>query len=213
MPSPFSPAVKPPAKTGRPMSFDKTAALHCAMHLFWSQGYEGTSMADLTAAMKITPPSLYNAFGTKEQLFIAALDLYMAGIGTAGDAMLANAPTAREGVRELLEKTAEEQARTTHPLGCMLIASANNGSAVPETVRQHVEYYHRRTETRLRERIERGMREGDVPPGEDAAALASFYVATIDGMATLARGGMPLARLHAICALAMRAWPPWTTGA
>lgn len=208
MPSPFSVAPKPAAKTGRPMSFDKTAALQRAMHLFWEHGYEATSMADLTAAMQITAPSLYNAYGSKEQLFIAALDLYMAGIGAAGAALLAQAPTAREGVRRLLEQTAEEQARRSHPPGCMLVAAASNGSAAPPTVRRHVAYYHQLAQAGLRERIERGVREGDVAPAEDVAALAAFYMATIDDMATLARNGTPLPRLLAICALAMRAWPP-----
>lgn len=212
---------KVPAKPGRPMSFDKETALRSALHLFWSKGYEATSLADLTAAMGITPPSLYNAFGGKEQLFAAALDLYIADTSARSEPILANAATAREAVRQLLELRAREQSglapiptmgggalACAQPHGCMLIASANNGSAAPAALRARVADLERHGEQRLAARIAQGIRDGDVPPGEDAAALAAYYVAVIDGMATLARGGAPLQRLRDIAALAMRCWPP-----
>jgi AcrR family transcriptional regulator len=203
------------------MSFDKETALRSALHLFWSKGYEATSLADLTAAMGITPPSLYNAFGGKEQLFAAALDLYIADTSARSEPILANAATAREAVRQLLELRAREQSglapiptmdggalACAQPHGCMLIASANNGSAAPAALRARVADLERHGEQRLAARIAQGIRDGDVPPGEDAAALAAYYVAVIDGMATLARGGAPLQRLRDIAALAMRCWPP-----
>jgi AcrR family transcriptional regulator len=52
-------------KTGRPISFDRNAALEAAMLLFWERGYEGTSMADLAQAMSLSPSSIYAAFGDK----------------------------------------------------------------------------------------------------------------------------------------------------
>jgi AcrR family transcriptional regulator len=202
------------------MSFDKETALRSALHLFWNKGYEATSLADLTAAMGITPPSLYNAFGGKEQLFAAALDLYIADTSARSEPVLANAATAREAVRQLLELRAREQSGLApiptldggalpcaQPHGCMLIASANNGSAAPAALRARVADLERHGEQRLAARIAQGIRDGDVPPGEDAAALAAYYVAVIDGMATLARGGAPLQRLRDIAALAMRCWP------
>ena len=199
--------VKPPAKIGRPMSFDKEAALAKAMQLFWQQGYEGTSLADLTAAMNITPPSLYNAFGDKEQLFLAAIDRYMGTIGSAAKSALEDSPTAREAIRLVLEQTAREHVRSSHPRGCMLVASANNGSAAPAAALQYVERYLHLQQTALRERIERGQREGDVAASEDAAGLADFYFSVISGMATLARNGANREQLLAVCANAMRAWP------
>lgn len=208
-----------PAKTGRPLSFDKDAALRRAMHLFWQQGYQATSMTDLTAAMGINAPSLYNAFGGKEQLYVAALDLYMAESSADGERVMAGAATAREAVLRLLELRARQQAGASTsaataatpppspPLGCMLIASANNGSAAPASVRQHVAYFERRNEEFLAARIEQGLRDGDVPTGTDPAALASYIAAILSGMATLARGGASLERLQAVAALAITAWP------
>jgi AcrR family transcriptional regulator len=198
---------KAPAKTGRPMSFDKEAALASAMHLFWQRGYEGTSMAELTAAMKITAPSLYNAFGGKEQLFLAAIERYMSTIGSAAKAALDDTPQAREAIRLVLEHTAREDVRSSHPRGCMLVASANNGSAAPQAALQHVARYLHLHETAFRQRIERGQRDGDVAASVDAAGLASFYLSVVSGMATLARNGAGRDQLLAICGHAMRAWP------
>ena len=66
-------------KRGRPAGFDRAEALHRAMELFWARGYEGTTLDELTAAMGINRPSLYAAFGDKEQLFRRALDRYVSG--------------------------------------------------------------------------------------------------------------------------------------
>src|SRR5260370_18212884 len=70
--------MSPPIATkGRPREFDADEALERALELFWRQGYEGTSLGELTAAMGINPPSLYAAFGNKESLFRKALDRYV----------------------------------------------------------------------------------------------------------------------------------------
>jgi AcrR family transcriptional regulator len=66
-------------RLGRPLSFDREAALEKAMLAFWRHGYEGTSLAELTAAMEVTPPSVYAAFGDKKHLFLEAVDLYLSG--------------------------------------------------------------------------------------------------------------------------------------
>ena len=77
--------LKAPVKPrGRPLSFDRAAALEQATHVFWERGYEAASIADLTAAMGITTPSLYTAFGDKEKLFLEAIERYALGPGSAG---------------------------------------------------------------------------------------------------------------------------------
>ena len=64
-------------KTGRPIGFDKDAALEAAMLLFWERGYEGTSMANLTEVMSLTPSNIYVAFGDKHAFFPLAVKGYM----------------------------------------------------------------------------------------------------------------------------------------
>ena len=65
---------------GRPRAFDPDAALDRALEVFWRQGYEGTALTDLTAAMGISKPSLYAAFGNKEELFAAVIDRYISAL-------------------------------------------------------------------------------------------------------------------------------------
>src|SRR5580658_9068261 len=94
---------------GRPREFDTDAALEKAMRLFWMKSYEGTSVADLTAALGISRPSLYAAFGDKQSLFRAALERYAAGPAHYVTAALGK-PTAREVAEQLLRGAADLQA-------------------------------------------------------------------------------------------------------
>jgi AcrR family transcriptional regulator len=90
---------------GRPREFDIDRALERAMELFWRQGYEGTSLTDLTRELGLTRPSLYAAFESKEGLFLKALDLYEARAGYRQAAL--KAPTAAAYARALLEGAAD----------------------------------------------------------------------------------------------------------
>ena len=79
---------------GRPREFDVENALDRALEVFWRKGYEGASLEDLTEAMGINRPSLYAAFGSKEELFRLALDRYAEGpAGYVTDAL--EQPSAR----------------------------------------------------------------------------------------------------------------------
>ena len=112
---------------GRPRAFDRDKALDQALHVFWEKGYEGTSIADLTEAMGINPPSLYAAFGNKEELFKKALDRYE----NLRDQVLEEAfaaPTAREAMTRLLEGTADRLSDKDKPKGCLMVQGALCGS-------------------------------------------------------------------------------------
>ena len=89
------------AERGRPRNFDRAQALRKAMEVFWSKGYEGASLTDLTAAMGINSPSLYGAFGSKEGLFREAVQLYRDTDGAASRRALTDADTARDAVQGL----------------------------------------------------------------------------------------------------------------
>jgi AcrR family transcriptional regulator len=192
---------------GRPRSFDREAALEKAMQVFWRQGYEATSLADLTAAMGINPPSLYAAFGDKEQLFLEAVDRYESCHhgSTAGEGMFGEEPTARGAIERVLHDAVDEFARPGQPRGCMLMMAATNCSA--ESIQTALAARRAKSKSLMRKRIAKGIADGELPSGADAGALAEFYTTVLAGMSMQARDGASRKSLEATVAAAMRAWP------
>jgi len=192
---------------GRPRAFDRGTALECAMQIFWRQGYESTSLSDLTSAMGINPPSLYAAFGDKQRLFLETIEHYANGVGASPIRAFEAETTAREAVLRLMEDAARELTCSSHPPGCMVVVAALSCSDDSNHVQAMLAQYRRRAQARIQARIERGMREGDVPLGADAGLLARLYMTVIQGMSVQARDGATCEELVAIARAAMHAWP------
>ncbi len=201
-----SPEPLPRRKTGRPLSFDRGVALERAMHAFWRHGYETTSVADLTAAMGVSVPSLYAAFGDKRRLFLEAMRLYVGDL-EAMARRIDTAPTARAAARDMLADAATAYTGEGTPKGCLLASATASGSAASIDVQQAVAEIRRLVESRLRARIERDTATGTLPAGTDAAALSGLVMAVTQGLSVLARDGAPRASLLAIADAALRGWP------
>ncbi len=172
------------------------------MRLFWERGYEGTSVADLSDALDIGKPSLYAAFGSKEQLFAEALDLYEKLHGPPAE----DKPTAREAVATLLRSSAQSNTRPDEPSGCMIVLSAVVGAPQNAEVRAGLMARRQTAMQSIADRVSRGMAEGDVPAGTDAMAVAGFYTTVLNGLALQARDGAGNDALERIIAGAMAAW-------
>ena len=200
-------ATAPPRrKTGRPLSFDRDAALEQAMLTFWRHGYETTSIVDLTTAMGVTAPSLYTAFGDKKRLFLEAAHRY-AGDPEAMAQAIDGAPSAYEAAREMLTAAAIAYTGDATPRGCLLASATASGSAASADVQNAVADIRRSIAGRLRTRIDRDVASGALPTETDAAALAGLVMAVTQGMSTLARDGRPRAALLAIVEVALQSWP------
>jgi TetR/AcrR family transcriptional regulator, copper-responsive repressor len=198
-----APAPKP---RGRPRSFDREAALDAAMEVFWRKGYEATSIADLTEAMGINPPSLYAAFGDKEQLFMAAIERYNADRGQS--CPYACEPTARGAVERLLTYMAHELSGGDHPRGCMMMMAAATSANASEVMQKALSAKRASAREGMKARIRQGIKDGDVPAGTDAGALADFFSAVVAGMSMQARDGASRKSLLATVENAMLAFPP-----
>ncbi len=173
------------------------------MEVFWRKGFEATSLADLTAAMGINPPSLYAAFGDKERLFLEAAVHYEETRYAL--CPYDEEPTARAAVERLLAHLAEELVSPDHP-GCLMVMTmAITGCS--QELKDALARLRAGVRGRFRERIERGMREGDVPAGTDAAGLTDFYGAVVSGMALQARGGASRKALRAAAERALQVFP------
>lgn len=192
---------------GRPREFDPDKALDAALHVFWSRGYEGASMNDLTEAMGITKPSLYAAFGNKEELFRKALDRYVDGPGGYVQVALAK-PTVREVVEHLLFEAAAAVTDPDHPAGCLAVQGALSCGEAAESIKQELMARRARGEQDLRQRFERAIAEADLPEETDAADLARYLSAVLQGMAVQAAGGTTRAQLRKIAEITLRSWPP-----
>ena len=192
---------------GRPREFDADKALELALHVFWSKGYEGASINDLTETMGITKPSLYAAFGNKEELFRKALDRYVAGPGAYIQVALAM-PDARSVVEHLLYGAADALSDPKNPPGCLAVQGALSCGEAAETIKQELATRRAQGETDLRERFERAIAEGDLPSTSDASDLARYIATVSQGMAVQAAGGATRDQLRKIVSIVLLSWPP-----
>jgi AcrR family transcriptional regulator len=192
---------------GRPREFDRGAALKAAMVLFWRKGFAATSMNDLCDAMDVRSPSLYAAFGSKEALYLEAIQHYVRTFGPPVWDGLAEGATARAGVQNLL-LAATESLPASHvtPAGCMAALAAvcdEWPAGIAGVVRKiRVEML-----GLLRSRLEAGIANGELPATTDIEGLSRFYLSVYQGMAVQARDGAATAELRGVVAAAMAAWP------
>jgi AcrR family transcriptional regulator len=194
------------AERGRPRSFERTAALRRAMEVFWAKGYDGASLADLTAAMTINAPSLYAAFGSKEALFREAVALYGATEGVEIWTALPETPSAREAIERFLCASALSFTRPDRPNGCLIVLGALLANDGNTNVCRDLRQQRARNVAALRDRLERAIAEGELPETFDCEAAATFYATVQQGMSIQARDGASRATLLAVAACAMAAW-------
>jgi AcrR family transcriptional regulator len=191
---------------GRPRSFDPDKALDRAMHLFWRKGYEGTSLAELTHAMRINAPSLYAAFGNKDALFGKVIDRYVQGPGSFIPKAL-EATTARNVVEQLFDGVVALQTAKNNPGGCLLVRGALAAGDKASRMRKAVMARLALAEGAIRARLERAKAEGDLPKDADPADLARYIMVVLDGVAVAGAGGASKKHLQGIAKVALRAWP------
>lgn len=196
-----------PAKRGRPSSFNRSEALQRAMELFWARGYEGTTLEDLQAAMGgIAPPSFYNAFGSKEALFREAADLYVETVGGPSVKALEDAGTAREGLEAMLRLTAEFLSQPDKPHGCLLILGATRCASANRGAQDYLLAIRQGAPAVIKQRLDRGVAEGELAAALDTHAIAAFYATLLHGLGVRAGDGASRADLMAAVDGAMAAW-------
>lgn len=191
---------------GRPREFDTDEALASALRVFWSKGYEGASMAELTEAMGITKPSLYAAFGNKEALFAKALDLYerekLAYVSKALEE-----PTARDVAEKLLRGALDMLTGEGPRGGCLMVTNSLPCGADAECIREQVVERGAVAKRALMERFEQAKRDGELPEQIDAEGLSGCLAATMQGMSVQAGAGATREELEKLVATSLAMWP------
>lgn len=191
---------------GRPRQFDADEALERALRVFWQKGYEGTTLPDLVQAMKINRPSLYAAFGNKEELFRKAIDRYV----DSTTVFIQNAmkePTARGAVEKLLNESIRLVTDRKNPRGCFMVQSALACGDSADALRCEMIKRRMAGQMILRERFHRAIKEGDLPAASDADDLARYVAVVMHGMAVHAASGATRKELLRVAKLALQAWP------
>jgi AcrR family transcriptional regulator len=190
-------------KTGRPISFDKDAALEAAMLLFWQRGYEGTSMADLTQAMGLNPSSIYAAFGDKHALFQLAVKRYMKMRAQyAGKAL--EEPTLEKVIRALFDSTVAFLTMPGHPPTCMTLSGAVGCSVDATPARDIMTEIRKQNEAVMRERFIKARKSGELPKDVNVDDYTRYLSTIIAGLSIQAANGSTKAELKRTVQMALR---------
>lgn len=177
----------PPKTKGRPKCFNRDEALNQALQTFYENGYEATSVAQLGKAMNMNPPSLYNAFGDKEKLFIEVLDHYHRPYQESVQQMFAEAKGTQEAIRLLIEKSKNLHA-STNLIGCLIVNSTVNVGPENSPIANKIKSLHDANEEQVYRQLKEGQQRGEIPETVKITKLARYLSGILIGAAALARG-------------------------
>lgn len=173
---------------GRTRSFDKQEAIEQALRLFWQVGYERASLEDLLKCMGIKNSSFYQAFGSKEKLFLEVVQYYRQNIGSLRLAILADDNlSTRECLTQYFHHLIHKPSRRGYPMGCFMTltaASLTEGKTpVAESVAQSMKNLQLAFEGVLR----RGRAKGEVSKAVDFEKTSLMCVSTAYGITVMGR--------------------------
>lgn len=196
-------------KAGRHRGFEKAEALEKALHLFWQNGYSGTSLAELTAVMGINKPSLYAAFGNKEQLFSHCLEHYLSHYGSdhVGHLMMDNSPL-RARLKCYLYSIATLQSALDSPSGCFVCntTAEAQGTSIPLALKNAVNEINEASRTQLHDFFLNEQQLEHVTRSIAAKALANYILTLQTGLAVMSSDGADLATLSEVIDVAIDHW-------
>lgn len=177
------------ASVGRPRTFDRDDALTKAMHVFWEKGYEGTTMADLTASIGMKAPSIYAAFGNKDAIFKEVVSHYLPIVVNNQLGALNNTSNISAAVEKALDECVRLFTSKDNPHTCLIMTAAINAS--PEH-QEHVELLKRLRKDykeTWRKRFVIAKEEGQLSVELEPKELAEYFMTLIQGMALSAKDG------------------------
>lgn len=195
------------AARGRQLSFNRQVALRKAAHLFWKNGFAPTSLSELTAAMGIHPPSLYNAFGGKENLFREVLDDYLAKSNPWLEATFAKHVSVRAALEALAYDMAVFLTDTEHPPGCLLSCGGVNLDAEHADLARTLRQMRRHREAMLVCKLKQARKSGELPRHLSPRRFADYVMTVQQGMSAMARDGASRQQLIEVARLALMVWP------
>lgn len=194
-------------RTGRPRKFNRDEAISHAMMLFWEHGFESTSLAQLKKAMgDISSASFYAAFESKDALFREVLDRYLATFGQVSTSLTDYSLSSRTAIESALRSSAIMQTEQTHPLGCLVILSANTCSPENTHIREILTSERVVTRNKFYDCIERATQNGELQESTNVRMLTTVFTTFLEGISTEARDGVSLDHIDAAITKLMELW-------
>ena len=182
---------------GRPREFDREAALKSAMDVFWAKGFDACSMTDLVDAMGINSPSLYAAFGSKEDLYREAIALYADTEGGEALRQFQAHASVRDALRAMFRASVELYTGTREPRGCMVFLGAMSVGAGHAQLRAEMQKRRRKVASIVAARLARGVEKGELDARTDVPALAALCMTLFAGLSIQAQDGVSRKALFA----------------
>lgn len=174
---------------GRPLEFNPETVLDAAIEVFWRKGYEATSMIDLLEAMDLSKSSLYQTFGSKQQLFERCLARYTDWLSAKMAQELNEAPSGRNFIEATFEAVANTAQQAEGTKGCLIANSANEFGQKEPALALPVAHGLQRFAQVFREAVVRGQAEGEITAEADPSALANYLLGTMNGLRTMIKAG------------------------
>ncbi|MBC7921636.1 MAG: TetR/AcrR family transcriptional regulator [Ferruginibacter sp.] len=192
----------------RPLKFSPEPLLDKAADLFWRQGYEATSVQDLVNELDLHPGSLYNTFGDKHALFMAALDRYAATTGCRIPDLLHQPGSGRRAIERVFQMSVDLLSAKEGRRGCLITNTAMECADHDAEATRKVATYQQTMEDALTDALNRARTNGEIRPRtpEEIRTLARFLNGCLQGMRVLAHSGPDArARLEATAQVALGA--------
>ena len=190
---------------GRPLQYDPDKALDAAMQLFWSQGYEATSLQDLLSGMGLSKSSFYQGFGGKKELFVRCMGRYRDKMAGLFAELMREADSGRAFVERLLLGAASETRQPDNlRRGCLLMNTATEFAQKDQAIAAHVTTGFKGLHTVFRTAIGRGQKDGSITAQQDAGVLADYLICSLGGIKTMVKGGASEEKVKEIIGVILR---------
>lgn len=187
----------------RPKGFETALALEKAIELFWSHGYGGSSMQDIVDHLGLSRSSLYDTFGDKRQLFIAALDRYQVVSEAYLRELLGSSPNVKDSFRQMYAELIDKSLTDQLQKGCFMVNTATEMAVQDEEIAAIVQRNLQHQEQLYAEAIARGQALGHISTAHSPASLARLLSNAVLGMRVRVRLGTTRAELEDIVEMAM----------
>jgi TetR/AcrR family transcriptional regulator, transcriptional repressor for nem operon len=179
----------------RPKEFDVNRTLAKAMDVFWTRGYEATSMQDLVTHLGVNRQSIYDTFGDKRGLFVAALENYAIQANTNIGGALSQPGHIRDVLHNLFETTADAAIQDNPRRGCMMVNTAIELAPHDPEIERRVKESLGNNEEHFYRALTVAQERGELNRDRDARALARFLNSTLQGLQVTAKANPDRATL------------------